>query len=495
MKIKNIILIILITIFKRLKFSVPQMQIRGILFTRYGICDLEEGLEIEIRFLCHNCLIDNLSTKENFNFLFESSNNVIINCTIKDIMNDSRTVHSTICFIQKTNNQKEIIIDRSVNIIYPDESIINKTINSIKSFNSCYPRFKVYKIYFNEEGYCLPLSSSSKFKALTLCENCNETNSFPKEDFINFHDASNNVIKCNFPFDIISNSKFNLSCYVQNTLTSVIIKFDELHNITYSGNRVTVSQDLIFEEEAQIESKIKEVGCSGYNVLYINNISFLNYCDNILPKYYQVNLNVSCVPCIPSVQSFKTNIELINGKNENVNITCNFPKISGKNYLIVKCFLNNNTYQPLTFPDQIFIQNYNSVIIDPNVTFISTKGNYGPYINNKITNKKQYISIGKKDKNNFTLIFKDNILKNESIITAVYNNIYIEIKDCDFNNNIIICFPKENDFKYFYKKKFQIYVTDGCNTIRDSGVIIEVNSSKFMENKRIILLLILYILI
>ena len=134
MKIKNIILIILITIFKRLKFSVPQMQIRGILFTRYGICDLEEGLEIEIRFLCHNCLIDNLSTKENFNFLFESSNNVIINCTIKDIMNDSRTVHSTICFIQKTNNQKEIIIDSSLNIIYPDENIINKTINSIYIF-------------------------------------------------------------------------------------------------------------------------------------------------------------------------------------------------------------------------------------------------------------------------------------------------------------------------------------------------------------------------
>ena len=478
-KIRIIQYLFLILILK-IKSLIPQIHISNIIYpTNNGLCELENLMEINIYFRCINCQNYNLSIPQNFSFILQTSNNIEINCTLREEMNNSTAAYSPYCFIKDKKNENEIIINRTVYILSPNETKINKTVNSVKVFYSCIPRLHVYEVYFKEEGYCIPLTSESIFYMLTSCETCNENNVINYLSYnISIYDKNVNKIECSFPFDINSSKKFNLSCFVDTSFSTSII-FIEIQKIINSNNQI--AKDIIFEEKAQIESKIKTIGCSGYNILNIKNITFLNYCENILSKNYLIKLNVSCVPCDPKVDSSINKIELIDKKNNKINLTCNFPQANNQNYFIAKCYLDNYAYPPLIFPNNISIEGYNDVYFDSNIIFESKKGNIGPKVNRKMTKKKQNIIFKNQYKGNFTLYFNGFVFGNESLIYAIYNDIYIKINDCIFYNESAICFPNEDLFKMYFGNIFKIYVIDGCDIVRDSGIEIQVNNNYYLS--------------
>ena len=475
----TIIYYFLIILISKIKSLVPQIHLSNIIFPSNGLCELENLLEINMYFRCINCQNYNLSIPENFSFILQSSNNIEINCTLTEEMNNSTHAYSPYCFIQDKKNENELIINRTIYIISSDdERKINKTVNSVKIFNSCIPRLYIYEIYYKEEGYCIPLETDSLFYMLTSCETCNENNIINYLAYnISIFDKNINKIDCLFPFDINSNKKFNLTCSVISSYSTTII-FSEVAKIINSNNQI--AKDIIFYENALIESKVKIIGCYGYNVLYIKNIIFLNYCENILSKNYIINLNVSCIPCDPKVNSSINIIELIDNKNNKINISCNFPQINNQNYFIVNCYLKNYAYPPLIFPHNISIQGYNNVYFDSNIIFESKKGNFGPKVNRKITKNKQNVIFNKENKGNFTLFFNGFIFENESLIYAIYNDINIIINDCVFYNESVTCFPNENLFKKYFGNVFKIYVIDGCNIVRDSGIEIKINNNFYL---------------
>ena len=474
----TIIQYLLLILILKIKSLIPQIHISNIIFPINGLCELENLMEINISFRCINCQNYNLTIPENFSFILQSSNNIEINCTVIEEMNNSTFAYFPYCFIKDKKNETKLIINRTVYILSPDENQINKTVNSVKVFNSCIPRLRIYEIYFKEEGYCIPLNSDTNFYMLTSCETCNENNIINYLAYdITFYDKSLNKIECTFPFDIISDKQFNLTCSVVSSFSTTII-FVEIQKIINSNSQI--AKDIIFEEKAQVESKIKLIGCYGYNILYIKNITFLNYCENILSKNYLINLNVSCIPCDPKVSSSINKIELIDNKNNKINLTCNFPQVNNQKYFIVNCYLDNYAYPPLIFPNNISIQGYKNVYFDSNIIFQSKKGNIGPKVNRKITKKKQNVIFNNQNKGNFTLFFNGYVYENESLIYAIYNDIFININNCDFYNESVICFPNENLFKIYYGNVFKIYVIDGCDIVRDSGIEIEVNNNFYL---------------